>query len=114
MRTRTLTALSAIGLFLAAGSWALHQQIDYMLASMACSGGKASMWVATLVAGIVLAVAAVTTLRLPRWRPGSQSGSDEIARPRQFLAAISLLAVLLFLFALFLQASATLFLPVCV
>jgi hypothetical protein len=114
MKTGTLTALSALGLFVASASWALHQQIEYIFASLVCSHGKPLMWSVTVFLLALLAAAAVITLRLPRWEATAEHDPDDISRPRRFLASMSLLAVLLFLFAIFLQASAMLFLPNCV
>ena len=66
MKAKTLTALSVTGLFVAAGSWALHQQIDYVLASLACTRGSRLLWIVTLLAVVLVVVALAMTLRVPR------------------------------------------------
>jgi hypothetical protein len=113
MKTRTLTALSGLGLFAAATAWAVHQQADYVFASLACNHGVVLMSCATALALIILAAAASAAIRVPRSGEAAEREPDDVLRPRKFLASMSLLAVLLFLFAVFLQASATLFLPSC-
>lgn len=114
MKTRTLTALSGAGLFAAAVAWALHQQVDYVFASLACKHGAAMMWCVTALALVLLAAGAAAALCALRSGEASDPETGEILRPRKFLASVSMLAVLLFSFAVFLQASATLFLPSCV
>lgn len=113
MRIRTLTALSALGLFVAAAAWALHQQIDYVFASLACRNGIPMMWVVTVLVILLVAAASAVAMRLPRDDTAGEPDPSDILRPRKFLNSISLLALLLFLFAIFLQAAATLFLPSC-
>jgi hypothetical protein len=113
MKTRTLTALSALGLFLAAAAWTLHQQADYVFASLACRHGMPLMWAVTIVVLVLAAVGALIALRLPRSGLASEQEPDDRLRARKFLTSLSLLGLALFLFAIFLQASATLFLPSC-
>jgi hypothetical protein len=112
MKTRTLTALSSAGLFVAAAAWSLHQQADYILASLACANGNLTMSVVTALALLAMAGAGIATWMVIR--RDAARGEGEVQRPRRFLISVSLLALLLFLFAIFLQASAPLFLPSCV
>jgi hypothetical protein len=112
MTRRGLTALSLAGLFGAATAWALHQQTSYVIASLACASNGRGLWLASGIAALVLLIAAFASWRMPHGRLAAESG-DDVLRPRKLLTIISLLAALLFLFAIFLQVGAMFFLPAC-
>jgi hypothetical protein len=101
------------GLFAAAFAWAMHQQTGIILASWVCSGAAHAIWLTTAVTGLLLLGGIILSgLGLSAARAGRLP--EETARPRRFIAIVSLMAGALFLFALGLQAAAAIFLPGCV
>jgi hypothetical protein len=110
MKTGHFTGLTGIALFSGAAAWALHQQFSYIVASWICSDGATVMWTMTGLAVALLSVGGFLSLKALRDSLGFQL---DRTRPRHFLATVALLAAVLFLFAIFLQASAVLFLPGC-
>jgi hypothetical protein len=107
------TSLAGVGLFTSVVAWALHQQAGVMMASWACENAAQGIWLGALLGGILLAAGAILSglaLRAAR----SSKLIEDAARPRRFIAKVSLMASALFLFAIGLQAAAPLFLPGCV
>jgi hypothetical protein len=109
MKTGTLTAAAAAALFGSAAAWALHQQIGYVLSSVACGQNSLAIWLVTAFAFILLIAGALVSWRIIA--PGNAGAKG--GAPRPFLALIGIFASGLFLFAIFLQAAAVLFLPGC-
>jgi hypothetical protein len=109
----TSVHLAGAGLFLGAGAWALHQQTSYIIASWLCGTAAGSLWIVSAAALLLLAVSIWLSWSALRAVVIDSSPSTVFRRPRHFLAVVGLLAALLFLFAVFLQASAALFLPGC-
>jgi hypothetical protein len=105
-----MRAFSAAALFAGALAWAVHQQTGYLIASWACERPAQAIWLTGVVALLMLVGgAALSIIALRRL-----SGGTEGNRPRRFLAQVSIMMALVFLFALALQAAAALFLPGCV
>ena len=103
-------SLASAGLFAGAAAWALHQQAGIIIASWSCEKSAQDIWIsAAFAAVLLLAGAGLSTAALR----GARSLPQDAGRPRKFLAAISLMACALFLFALALQVAASLFLPGC-
>jgi hypothetical protein len=115
MRTTPfVTHVAAAGLFAGAAAWALHQQGGYSIASWVCGAAAGPIWSVTIFALILLLAGGWLSwraLRLLAADGGAFAGARQ--RPRHFLALIGVMATLLFLFAILLQAGAVLFLPGC-
>ena len=116
MKSGSITAhLAGAGLFAGAAAWSLHQQSDYIIASWVCGGAGAKLWLAGAVALILLLGGAwLSWHALRSLAADSDAMNTDPLRPRHFLAMVSVLAAVLFLFAIFLQAGAALFLPGCI
>jgi hypothetical protein len=115
MRTAPIvTHIAGAGLFAGAAAWTLHQQGGYSIASWVCGGAAGPVWSVTILA-LVLVLGggwfSWRALRLLAADGGAFAGARQ--RPRHFLALIGVMAAFLFLFAIFLQAGAVLFLPGC-
>jgi hypothetical protein len=106
-------SLCGAGLFASAIAWALHQQAGIIVASWACGKAASGIWLSALVAGLLLLGGAILSGLALQAARGPKLAAD-VARPRRFLASVSLMASALFFFALALQAVAPLFLPGCV
>jgi len=113
MTARRWASFAAIGLFTGVMAWAVHQESGIIIASWACEKAAQGIWFGALLTGLLLAGGAV--LSALGWRAAQPPRlAEDAARPRRFLAIVSLMASALFLFALGLQAAAPLFLPGCV
>jgi hypothetical protein len=106
--------VAGAGLFAGAAAWAMHQQGGYIIAAWACGTATRNLWLVGAAALILLTVGAWLSWRALQSSAIDHANNTDSLRPRTFLALIGLLAALLFLFAVFLQASATLFLPGCI
>jgi hypothetical protein len=107
--------LAGAALFAGAAAWALQQQAGYIAASWVCGAGAARpIWLLTLFSLILLLAGSLLSWRAirPLLNGGHIKGSD-FWRPRRFLSLVSLMAALLFLFTVLMQAAAVLFLPGC-
>src|SRR4051812_7058210 len=102
------THVAATGLFAGAAAWMLHQQGGYTIASWVCGSATGPIWSVTILALILLLAGGWFSWRALRLL-AADGGAQR--RPRHFLALIGAMATLLFLFAIFLQAGAALFLP---
>lgn len=111
MKSLHIASFAGAGLFAGAFAWALHQQSGYVLASMVCSRRSFTIWAVSALAVVLLVCGALVSWRALRQNMGAED--VQLARPRRFMASIGLMACLLFLFAILLQASALLFLPSC-
>jgi hypothetical protein len=109
----TSVLVAGAGLFMGAGAWALHQQTSYIIASWRCGTAAGNLWIVSAAALFVLAASIWLSWGALRALVIDSSPNTVFRRPRRFLAVVGLLAALLFLFAIFLQASAALFLPGC-
>ena len=103
-----------IGLLVGATAWAISTQLSYSLVARNCD---LAAGVVPIIAAICLAVAVVGgALSLPASSalegPTVQVGGGD-ARPRQFFAAISALAALIFALAILLQGVASLIVSGC-
>jgi len=99
-------------LFAGAAAWALQQQVGYVAASWLC-GNDLGFVLALSVAALALLLGGGWL----SWRvlvPHPAPDQSDLWRPRHFLALVSLLAALLFLFTILMQAAAAFFLPGCV
>jgi hypothetical protein len=117
MKERAISAhLAGAALFAGVAAWALQQQGGYVAASWMCGNqGKPMVWLLTVAALVLLA--AGSWLSWHTLRPllhDDRTEDSDISRPRRFLSLVALLAALLFLFAVLMQAAAAIFLPGCV
>jgi hypothetical protein len=113
-RASTLSIAGA-ALFASAAAWALQQQGGYIVVSWVC-GPAASrpVWLLTAVALMLLAVGTWLSWRAMLFLAAGDNEASDLLRPRRLLALIGLMAALLFLFTILLQAVAAFFLPGCV
>jgi hypothetical protein len=111
MIVRRSVCFASAGIFLGALAWAVHQQTGYILASMVCAERPYAIWATTLLAlVIILGGASMSRCVLSKEQRVEASGQSP---PRKLLAIVGMMASLLFLFTILLQASALLFLPSC-
>ena len=108
----TSASMAGAALFAGAGAWALQQQAGYVGVSWFCGDVTGPVSLLTLVAVLLLLTGAY--LSLGALRPRLPDNRTDIGRPRRFLALVGLMSVLLFLFAILMQAAASFFLPGCV
>jgi hypothetical protein len=116
MKAARITAhLAGAGLFAGAVAWALHQQIQYVLAALFCGRpSPASLWMVSAVAiAIVLFGTVLSWLTIRAFAGETQDETGDYYRPRRFLAIVAFMAAALFLFAIMLQLAATFYLPLC-
>lgn len=113
MKSPLFLRLSSAGLFLAAIVWGAHQMLAYLVASWACNGATTALKLAAVAAVFGVLIGGWLTLRAMDALRATYQASAQSRRTRTFLAHISLMAVLLFLFAIVLQVAAVLFLPGC-
>ncbi len=111
MKSVHIASFAGAGLFAGAFAWALHQQTGYILASMVCSKSSYAIWAVSALGVSLLLCGALISWRAMRQK--EDGPADNVVRPRKFIASVGLMACLLFLFAILLQASALLFLPSC-
>ena len=104
---------------LAAGTaWAVHLVLSYFLAWAGCAGDDG--WLLTVrhlvtVAAAGLALGAVTqAVRASRSQVAAANGAQEQAAEHRYVAHLSILLSLVFLFAIVMTGAANLFLPPCV
>ena len=84
---------------------------SWVCASVACTNGQAALWGVGALALLLLAAGfSLSLFAFHRSHEDLQQGG---AHPRRFLAAISIMAAAIFLFAVALQIGALFFLPVC-
>lgn len=117
MRERAVAFhLAGAALFAGAAAWALQQQGGYVAASWACSSGATRpIWILTALAAALLAVGGWFSWKVLRNVPRNGGAlQSDLWRPRHFLSLVALMAALLFLFTILLQAAAALFLPGCI
>jgi hypothetical protein len=116
MKPASISAhVAGAGLFGGAIAWALHQQIGYVIAAWSCGNAPLFQWIVSGAAIAILSFGALLSgLALRRFRATPQTPALGPFRARRFLAVVAILAALLFLFAILLQAAAFLFLPGCV
>jgi hypothetical protein len=107
--------LAGAALFAGAAAWALQQQVGYIAASWICGAGvRQPAWF--LTAGSLVLLLAGGWVSWEALKPLLNDGRTEdsdLWRPRRFLIWVALMASLLFLFAILLQAAAVFFLPGC-
>jgi hypothetical protein len=108
--------LAGAALFAGAAAWALQQQAGYVAVSWVCGPAAAGpVWLLTAVAVLILALGGWGSWQgLQALLGDSGVEASDLLRPRRFLGAVALMAALLFLFTILLQAAAALFLPGCV
>jgi hypothetical protein len=117
MTARTLgIRLAGAALFAGAAAWTLQQQAGYVAVSWVCGPAAAGpVWLLTAVAVLLLAVGGWVSWQGLRSLIGDGGvEASDLLRPRRFLSLVALMAGLLFLFTILLQAGAALFLPGCV
>jgi hypothetical protein len=117
MSTREIGVhLAGAALFAGAAAWAVQQQAGYVAAAWVCGGGaRLPIWLLTAFALILLMTGGWASWQALRGllADSGANGSD-LWRPRHFLSLVALMAALLFLFTILMQASAALFLPGCI
>jgi ABC-type nickel/cobalt efflux system permease component RcnA len=106
--------VAGAGLFAGAAAWAMHQQAGYIIAAWACGTATRNLWLVGAAALILLTMGAWLSWRALQSLAIDHANNIDSLRPRTFLALIGLMAAPLFLFAVFLQAGAPLFLPGCI
>lgn len=107
--------LAGAALFAAAAAWTLQQQAGYVIASWRCGYDIAPIWLLTAIAFLMLGFGGWLSWRALRPLLDQSSASrTDFWRPRQFLSMVGYMAILLFLFAILMQAGAAFFLPGCV
>jgi hypothetical protein len=112
MQSRFFSA--SAGFFIAPSAWALHQQLGYMLVPVSCHARIMIVPLVTLIAAALALAGGWLSWRPARWREtAAPSASEGGAHLLRFLANLSLLFTALFLFAILLQGTATLFLNGC-
>ena len=109
----------ALGIALLGGvsAWTAHLLLSYLLADLACRGDTAILLAGrhalTLVAGVTVVAVTLAVRPLLMGRPaGASSGPATVERP--FLARVALILNAMFLFAILLAGSTSLFLVSCV
>jgi hypothetical protein len=117
MSERTIAIhLAGTALFAGAAAWALQQQGGYIVASWLCgNAATVPVWLLTFTAFVLLAGGG--WLSWQALRPllsDIRVNASDLWRPRRFLSLVALMAALLFLFTILMQAAAALFLPGCV
>lgn len=103
-------SLVGIGIFAGAFAWMLHQLTAYVIASMVCTQRHYAIWgISLLCFGLIAAGSAIS------WNAVRQTQEREgaVSQTRMFIASIAIMACLLFVFAITLQASALLIIPSC-
>ncbi len=108
--------LAGAALFAGAAAWTLQQQAGYVAASWICGpAAKLPVWLLTLAAvGLLLAGGWLSWQALRPLLGDIRVAESDVWRPRRFLSLVALMAALLFLFAIILQAGAAIFLPGCI
>ena len=107
--------LASAALFAGAAAWTLQQQAGYVIASWSCRFDIAPIWALTAAAFVLLAVGGWLSWQALRPLVSDiRVNESDVWRPRRFISLVSLMAALLFLFAILMQAAAALFLPGCV
>ena len=117
MRERAIAIhLAGAALFAGAAAWALQQQGGYIVASWVCGQAAAlPLWLLSFAAFILLAGGGWLSWQALRpFLNDIQVNDSDVWRPRRFLSLVALMAALLFLFTILMQAGAALFLPGCV
>lgn len=106
--------LAGAALFAGAAAWTLQQQAGYVIASWACHYDILPIWALTAIAFLLLAVGGWASWQALRPLLSDIRVNDsDVGRPRRFISLVALMAGLLFLFAILMQAAAALFLPGC-
>jgi hypothetical protein len=106
--------LAGAALFAGAAAWTLQQQGGYIIASWSCRYDIGPIWALTLAALVITGAGGWLSWRaLQPLLSDIRVGESDLWRPRRFLALVALMAGLLFLFAILMQAAAALFLPGC-
>jgi hypothetical protein len=108
--------MAGAALFAGAGAWALQQQAGYVAVSWICGGAASGpVFLLTGAALLLLAIGGWASWRALRllFASDQTEGSDRL-RPRRFLGLVAVMAALLFLFTILLQAAAAFYLPGCV
>jgi hypothetical protein len=116
MRAARITVhIAGAGMFAGAVAWALHQQVQYVLAALLCGRpSPAPMWIASAAGiAIVLVGAALSCLTIRIATREKDAEVQDGLRARRFFATVSIMAAALFLFAIVLQLAATFYLPMC-
>jgi hypothetical protein len=106
---------AAAALFAGAAAWTLQQQAGYVAASWICGeAASGPVWLLTGAALVLLVAGAWASWRALRLLFASDQTEDsDRLRPRRFLGLVSVMAALLFLFTILLQAAAAFYLPGC-
>ncbi|HEX3429486.1 MAG TPA: hypothetical protein VHT03_01255 [Rhizomicrobium sp.] len=116
MKPARVTAhLAGAGLFAGGIAWALHQQLQYVLAAMFCGHSRPSpLWSVSVAAVVIVAVgAALSWLAVRSFAAEKEAEAEDAFRARRFVAKVAIMGALLFLFAIMLQAAAIFYLPLC-
>jgi hypothetical protein len=107
--------LAGAALFAGAAAWAVQQQAGYVVASWICGAGAGPpVWILTAVSLVLLLAGGwVSWQALKPLLTDNRIEASDLWRPRRFLGLVALMAALLFLFTILLQAAAAVFLPGC-
>jgi hypothetical protein len=106
-----LPQITGLGIFAGAFAWALHQLANYLLAGHVCTRTLNYTVAFTCGSLCLIILGSLASWRALQGREGD--GSDDKRRSQTFMASVGMMACLLFLFAIFLQAIAPFFIAGC-